>query len=274
MLLRVFYTGVVPYYGTNKDQQKRKRKDVVALYPGQHPALIPQDLFDQVQAVRQLRFRATQPPGKTTRHFVYPLSGLLYCGGCGKAMRSASNAKGQRYHRCATRIQQSGQCDQITVLAEVIEGQVADRFRQLILPADWRYQLRESIITEQDQHTRHQALQQSLVRARELYLEGDIGREEYERKRSVYREQLADLTNIPLTAIIAAGKLIENFESLWNRGDNSLKKQMLRALLAALTVQGDALTAWQPNSAFYPLLKHTLPIFDEKSVCHNGSDGT
>ena len=46
---------------------------------------------------------------------------------------------------------------------------------------------------------------------------------------------------------------------------------MLRALLAALTVQGDALTGWTPNSAFYPLLKHALPI--EGRVCHYGSDG-
>jgi hypothetical protein len=128
------------------------------------------------------------------------------------------------------------------------------------------------MIAEEDQHARHLSLQESLARVRELYLEGDIERGEYERKRSLYREQLADLTNTPLNAIIAAGFIIENFQTLWEQNDNNLKKQMLRALLAALTVQGDALLAWKPNSAFYPLLKHALSPFWESS-CHNGSDG-
>jgi hypothetical protein len=65
---------------------------------------------------------------------------------------------------------------------------------------------------------------------------------------------------------------IENFQTFWEKNDYNLKKQMLRALLAALTVQGDALTGWTPNSAFYPLLKHALPR--EGRACHYGSDGT
>jgi hypothetical protein len=187
-------------------------------------------------------------------------------------MRSASNQQGLRYHRCATRIQQNGQCDQITVLAEVIECQVANHFQQLNLPADWHSRLMQGMASDGKKEVHYQTVQQSLMRAKELYLEGDIDRPEYERRRSLYREQLANLTNIPLNAIIAAGFIIKNFQTLWEQNDNNLKKQMLRALLAALTVQGDALRGWTPNSAFYPLLKHALSPFGESS-CHSGSDG-
>ena len=54
VLVRVFYTGMVPYYGVDGKGRKRKRKDPVALYPGQHPALVGQELFDQAQEMRRL----------------------------------------------------------------------------------------------------------------------------------------------------------------------------------------------------------------------------
>jgi len=76
ILVRVFYTGVVPYYGTQANGQKRKRRGAVALYPGQHPALVSQELYDRVQAARSLRSSARQVPARTKRHYVYPLSGL------------------------------------------------------------------------------------------------------------------------------------------------------------------------------------------------------
>ena len=131
----------------------------------------------------------------------------------------------------------------------------------------------QTLVADEDKQARQQVLQQSLARAKELYLEGDLERVEYERRRTLYREQLADLTNTPYNAIIASGYLIANFPALWEKEDKNLQKKLLRALLAAITVQGNALTAYQPNSACYPLLKYALPLFGEKA-CHSGSDGT
>ncbi|HBN00862.1 MAG TPA: hypothetical protein DD384_06610, partial [Firmicutes bacterium] len=51
------------------------------IYEGKHPAIIDQTLWDAVQ-VR----RGTIPPNKKTYNFVNPLSGLLYCKRCGRAM--------------------------------------------------------------------------------------------------------------------------------------------------------------------------------------------
>ena len=115
------------------------------------------------------------------------------------------------------------------------------------------------------------AAQESLARVRELYLEGDLDRAEYERQRTIYRERLADLTDVPFATIMATGFLVQHFSEIWDGPDDLNKKRLLQALLAAVTVRGDALTGWRPNSAFYPLLRHVLP--QEGSLCHYGSDG-
>jgi hypothetical protein len=115
-------------------------------------------------------------------------------------------------------------------------------------------------------------VEQSLARVRELYLEGDMDRAEYERRRSLYRERLSDLTDVSFAAIIATGYIVQHFSMIWDGPDQLNKKRLLQALLTAATVRGNALIGWQPNSAFYPLLRHVLP-HGMGSLCHSGSDG-
>lgn len=272
MLIRVFYTGVVPYYSTREDGQRRKRRDPVALYPGRHPPLVPQDLYERAEVARQLRRTAPAPPGKTERHHIYPLSGLLVCGECGKPMRAAGNGQGGRYYRCTTRIQRSEVCQQPTLHAEEVEEQVAERFRQMSFPPDWRERLSQALIPDEEKRARREALKQSLARTKELYMEGDLDRAEYERQCSIYREELADLTDTSFAAMIATAYLVQNFQVIWETSDD-LKKKLLRASLAAVTVRGNALIGWQPSSAFHPLLRHVLP-FSMGISCHSGPDGT
>lgn len=55
ILARIFYTGQVPYYGTNARGTKLNRRNISALGPGQHPVLISQDLFNRCQELAQGR---------------------------------------------------------------------------------------------------------------------------------------------------------------------------------------------------------------------------
>ena len=272
LLVRVFYTGMVPYFGVNEQGQKRKRQQAVSLHPGQHPALIPQTLFDQVQKTRGLRHNAPVVPGKNERNLVYPLTSLLFCGECGQRMRGSSNKQGKRYYRCATRLQQVEGCHQPTLLADDIEQQLADYLGQLKLAPDWRNQTKEQLLIGEDKKVTYERLQQRWERARGLYLEGDLSRGEYERERLLYREGTLNLTNVPIKAIIATGYVVENFNVLWQHSDGTLKKELLQAMLAAVTSQGNALKALQPHSALYLLLRHGCLSFEGNS-CHYGSDG-
>ena len=260
MLIRVFYTGVVPYFGTRESGQKRKRRDAVALYPGQHPTLISQELYDQVQAARKLRSRAPQVPAQTARRSVYPLSGLLVCGQCGKRMRAASNKQGRRYYRCATCIEQSGQCDQPTVNADDVEAQVLARFQTFELPGDWQSRLIASLIPDEEIRTRRQAVRQRLQRAQELYIEGDLERTEYDRRRARYRSRLADLTTVQLSATLAAGYLFANFPALWEEtGDLYNRKNCCEHCSQQSQYRGMRSAAGNPTAHSTPCLETRFP---------------
>lgn len=51
------------------------------IYPGKHPAIIDQELWDRVQAIR-----GTHAPVKARARYVNPFSGLIYCKNCGRAL--------------------------------------------------------------------------------------------------------------------------------------------------------------------------------------------
>lgn len=55
ILSRIFYTGQVPYHGTTEQGIKLRRRQMTALVPGQHPALISHELFDRCQKLAQVR---------------------------------------------------------------------------------------------------------------------------------------------------------------------------------------------------------------------------
>jgi site-specific DNA recombinase len=274
MLLRVFYTGVVPYFGVNQRGQKRKRSDAVALYPGQHPPLIVQKLFDQAQVVRRLRRTAPHPPGSAERYRFYPLSGILTCAHCNKPMRSSGNAAGQRYYRCPTRIQRIGQCDQPTLIADAVEEEVAGLLMQLTLVPDWTACLHTELTAANDKPEELAKVRLRMERARELYLTGDLTREEYGHEQSIYRSKLVDLTEINSADTISVGHIVSHFGNLWQMDDPGLKTKLLRSTITAVNIQGHALTDWTPNSALYPILARHLCLVDTRSKCHSGSDGT
>jgi len=272
MLKRVFYTGVVPYYGITATGKKRKRNDAAALYPGQHRAIIPQTLFERAQEAR--RIRRTAPITRAGKPVtIHPLTGTLICGNCSKPMISVST-NGRRYYRCATRIQQRDACTQPTVRTTVAEAQLVDFFRQLQWPAHWPDRLIPDILASPAQRETYQSLQEKMVRAKKLFIEGDLSRAEYERHRRHYREQvILNLTTIQPDAILASYYLAKNLPTLWDTAkENTLKRKLPLALLEAITIQGHTLTAIQANSVFYPLLKHTC-LFRQEGQCHSGSDG-
>ena len=69
------------------------------IYEGKHPAIIDQALWDAVQ-VR----RGTIPPNKKAYNFANPLSGLLYCKRCGRAMTRRTYKDKDGKERSAPRV--------------------------------------------------------------------------------------------------------------------------------------------------------------------------
>ncbi len=265
LLQNVVYTGQMPYYG-DKPSGRRKR-DPVAVYPGPHPALVDQALFDRCQEVRALM---SSHPRKAEDHMsnLYLLSGLLYCAQCKRPMR-AQSGHGMRYYQDKTRIQHSGPCDQVMVKAEEVEDQVARYLMSFRLPPNWREEVLAGLCSPEERAATEQKEQE--VRARlerlvELYLAGDVDRERYEREKRACYDQLADLHPNGYSATIQAGEILERFETLWSTGSALEQKKLLRCAVAAVLIRGKLVCAVQLTEAFYPFVPY-------RNGRNSGSDG-
>lgn len=111
------------------------------LYPGRHPAIVPPEVWHEVQRLRQTE-RAVP---KRARRSEYPLAGLIKCGECGRSMsgrrdpnrsRMAAERPYYYYYVCvANRSQKlySDVCHAWGVSAEAAETAVIERLKQLRL---------------------------------------------------------------------------------------------------------------------------------------------
>ncbi|MEA3349778.1 MAG: recombinase family protein, partial [Chloroflexota bacterium] len=110
ILGRIFYTGKVPYYGRTKDGKSRRYKKP-KLFEGQHPALVAEVTFNEVQELRATL--APIPRSRCgTKSRVYPLTGVLHCAYCGGPFRGGTGRKGRRYYRDANQIKRVRDCPQ------------------------------------------------------------------------------------------------------------------------------------------------------------------
>jgi len=262
-----FYTGMVPYYGDGK-----RSRSPVALYPGQHPAIIEQALFDRCLEIRHLNSSRPRKRGNTVT-LVYPLSGLLLCGQCSSKMRGQRGSSGnERYYVCSARLQHTLPCDEPAVKAVDIETQVADYLGHLPFPEDWEDWVYEQLKPKWDveeARRREQALQERLKRAVELYLANDITRARYEEEKRHCERELANLRPGEICDTISLVQTLVEFREHWAGSSNIEKKKLLRLAIAAASVRGQSLIAVEPKALLYPLLQNLT----SESGFYNGSDG-
>ena len=264
-LQRRFYTGVVPYFGVDEQGHKRKRGNMEAVFPGQHPALVSEADFERAHELRQQLSRRSRTASREPR--VYLLSGLLICDSCGRTMR-AMTCGARRYYRDLTRVDHTGVCDQPTLKAEEIEAQVVQILQRLCLPPDWQTQLPAWLLTTEqytELTTKKAEMEARWQRARELYLNGLLTKAAFQTEQWHYNAGMNSLTPREITAILKAGNILEALLEALGAPDRTLlqKNELLRLVLAGARVRGYKLTALQPNLYFYPLMQY----------CLSGSDG-
>jgi DNA invertase Pin-like site-specific DNA recombinase len=115
MLRNPVYTGAL-HYGKS-ERGKFARVEELIIVPNAHPALVSPLLFEEVQSI----LAATdQKHGGPTVPGKYPLTGVMFCGNCGRKMSGYSTADVRRY-RCD--VSETDCCQPIpTVAADAIEG--------------------------------------------------------------------------------------------------------------------------------------------------------
>ena len=171
MLKNRFYLGQIPWRGK--------------LYPGKHPAIVPQELFDRVQAAFAAHNRH-----KYRRWGIYYSGGLITCGHCESAV-TVEMVKGKyAYVRCSS-IGRDGH-PSTRLPGHQIEDQLVESVRGVEMPTEVCEWLRDLALEHQDAEARwneQQArkLQEQAERLRrrldEAYLDkldGVISAERYE----------------------------------------------------------------------------------------------
>lgn len=188
------YTGLLVQGRTCRpslrlQQRKAAPREEWTWREGAHPAIIPDWVFQRVRALLQVDTRIA--PGEDA---VYPLAGLLRCGGCGEALaRKAVTSRGKRYtyYICGGFKAKSG-CTSHSIRADRLEEAVWSVLQKHVaslpdLEGIWSSAL-EVLVRWEDQTTGMDQMCRELERYREL-----LGGIDGDRRRGILDEEEFDV---------------------------------------------------------------------------------
>lgn len=238
MLSAQFYTGVIPY----------RQQD----YPGQHQAIIPHELFEQVQLLRNRHGRKNIRGGITGA-----LQGILFCGHCGNPIHSERNHQGDPRYRerhgwpCIT----NGR----SVIAHRIDPQIGDILGSLDLAPEWREKILRLAIKGRPELDLT-ALKRQRQRVARAYGDGAYTEEEYERRLDEIDAKLQVAIPVMLPSIEEAAGLIDDIPSIWREALPEERRKLVAPLVEQvyLDLAAKRVTAIKPKPGFGELLAHAI----------------
>jgi site-specific DNA recombinase len=271
LLKSPFYTGKIPYYGSEYDgEQVKKNTAPQDVADGKHVGLITEDEFARALEIRELKGTAPQGKGRsegdTTRSKsaprqasrVYVLGSLLDCGECGNPMRSQAGGKNSRRHVCSTRLTRRGVCSQSSVSADALESELSEKMGEITLPEAWQEAVVGYMVKAGGMEAIH-ALRQELdahwETVEKLYKRGELGRNAYLKERRAYQKGLEDLgegSNIERD-LQKAKDLMVDFASLWRLLTPLERKDIAQSLLRVGVVDNKHVARWEWYPPFNPL---------------------
>ena len=164
-------------------------------YEGTHEPIITKKLFDQCQEVMARRGK----PKIAQRQFVF--RGLMRCGECGR-MITAEIQKGYTYYHCTKRLTN---CTQKYVREEELVKQIQSILQKVSLCDDWTTKIlreleKDKVRDVQSSRPQQQNLETQIVaidtkinKLIDIYLEGSLSLEEYQRKKEALINEKKDL---------------------------------------------------------------------------------
>jgi hypothetical protein len=266
MLQNRIYIGQVRY------QRYRQRHDgsrdttsQVEWFTGQHPPLVPIELFERCQEVRRLLRRH---PNRNRNAQFYLLGGLLYCDRCGHRLRAQKSPCGKRYYHCV-RLFDGKPCQQRMIAADLIEAQVIEIVSRVGLLSEHI----PDLITENAQREKQaQDLEQAIARLDWQWQQGLIAQEPYLAQRTQLQQQLTQLCPFSKLELEDALELMKKFGAPWASTDKVEQKRLLHGLLECIWVEGNHVTKLKlrPVVAFWAKQISNIQIDAEGVVVFQG----
>ena len=146
------------------------------------------------------------------------LQGLLSCAKCDGQLWSQTSRTGPRYQDNARH--RKGVCPnkRASVKCEVIDRQVEELLKSLVLPDDWvaaAHTMVEQEPMSLDSTRERRSLTERLSRLKELYLDGNISRNRYDTERAELAAKVESLDYKHTECLDAAASQLVEFRDSW-----------------------------------------------------------
>lgn len=238
VLRNPIYMGMVRWNYETAANGPRRKTGLEVLAPinqTDFQPLIDSETFQEAQRILKERnitaFRSDN---------FYPFSGVAKCAKCGYGMTGAFKPKnGYRYYKCRGRIN-FGVCDMPVISEEALEREFLKALE--LAEIDIEMEAPEQSMTREEIEKQKARLEQKRKRSKELYLEGDINRDEYDRLMENIKDeevalQQAETGLIDMQTIEAAKELLKNIKKEWPHFSYEAKKQAINSIFKSITVQ-------------------------------------
>lgn len=255
MIERPTYAG---YLSWHHRKDKRGRGEQAETVAGAWEPLWPEDLWQQIQAVRARHWRGSA--GGRMRN-VYPLRQLAICDRCDR--RLIGEAHGTvPYMACSTQRERHA-CEQRGVRSSILEDHVGEWMAGVRIPDDWRRdvaKLQRSIARGEDtaRPVDRARIQAEMDRLRDVYVAGHLEREAYIAQRRTLETELngAAVTSIaPLTVLERAKALLEDLAMLWQEATPTERGEICQSMFSSVRVRDqDIVSAELANPDYLPLV--------------------
>ena len=248
------YTGLIAW----NRKKKRREGEELELVEGPHEPLWSTELWAQLNAVRQRQ--RTGSPGGRRRH-AYPFRGLVTCDRCDAKMFGEPHRL-RTYMACPTQRGRHG-CEQKAVRSTTLESQVETWLTSLRVPDDWRQdieRMQREIITVARTLPKvdTKRIEGQLVRLRELFMMGDITREEYVGRKRELEASVEGGPEQPIYAeaiLVQAARLLNDLGQLWARATADERTEIAQNLFASVRVRdGVIVSARLARDEYLPLI--------------------
>ena len=192
------------------------------------------------------------------------LSGVAACGTCSASMTISHHMSGKRRIRCAGRGQGSG-CDEPSCFAHVIEDQIGALLAAFAVPAAtqqrllnlWHHYHSRDVSTS----TTRIRLQRKLRRLKELYLEGDLTKREFQVQKANVTHELAALPlegNPDNDDGARLASYLSDVSRAWLVATPEERNKLARQLFLRVVVKNKTAVAVVPRPDIRPFFTHVF----------------
>ncbi|MBW3493218.1 recombinase family protein [Bacillus sp. FDAARGOS_1420] len=224
MLHNPLYKGYVTY---EKDGKTQLAKVNIQGFK----SIITEELFDKVQYIIKKR---TLSPTRVKNDSIFPFSGILICPKCGGKMSGTTiTTKGTqyKYYRCSKVVH--GVCDQQLINEHLIDSEFSKTLISIF--KDLKINSVSNHIDKNSIEKQLKALEGKRIRTKELYIEGELKRHEYDEKIRMLNDKKESLiyslenANNKISQEVILN-IISEMQNCWRLWPDEAKAKIMRGI--------------------------------------------